>query len=262
MSAARRYLATASMGATAAMGEHPLVFADHAIALVRVVIIVAIWRAVLRASGTTAAGSAEAVLTYVILAQVLAEQLDPRTRIFDAIWDGSVATRLLRPVSMFGDYIAEMAGGWILRWATFSVPVLALSPLFGVSLAPASAERAALFVLSAALSVTVGVALDFIFALLVVRFSENSWSLQIAREGTSPLLSGALIPLPLLPWGLGEVLGVLPLASMVAAPLRIYTGDGTVATLLGLQCFWAVALWWIARAAWRRGATRMVSLGG
>jgi len=226
----RAYLATVRMAATSGIGEHPLVFLDHAISLLRVVLIVAIWRAVLGAAGATEAGS--------------------------------VATRLLRPVSMFGDYIAEMAGGWALRWVTFSIPVLGLTPLLRVSVAPASGLRAAAFVLSVMLSITVGVAVDFLFGLLVVRFSENAYALRLARDGMTPLLSGAVIPLPLLPWGLGGVLAWLPLASMVAAPLRIYTGDGDVIALLSRQAGWAVFLWVVTRPAWRRTAVRMVSFGG
>jgi ABC-2 type transport system permease protein len=145
---------------------------------------------------------------------------------------------------------------------TFSIPVLGLTPLLRVSVAPASGLRAAAFVLSVMLSITVGVAVDFLFGLLVVRFSENAYALRLARDGMTPLLSGAVIPLPLLPWGLGGVLAWLPLASMVAAPLRIYTGDGDVIALLSRQAGWAVFLWVVTRPAWRRTAVRMVSFGG
>ena len=258
----RPYVATAAMGATGGVGEHPLVFLDHAIALLRVVLVVAIWRAILRSAAAPATPPAGAVLTYVVLARVLGDQLSAQTEVLTAVWEGSVATRLLRPVSMFGDYIAEMVGGWMLRWATFSIPVLLLAPILGVSIRPSSAARLALFAASLLLSVAVATALDFLFALLVIRAPENMWSLRMARESLTPLVSGGVIPLTLLPWSLGRVLAWFPFASTVAAPLRIYTGDGDVLRLLALQAAWAVVLWITTRIAWQRSAPRMASFGG
>lgn len=259
---ARPYLSTATMAATAGIGEHPLVLLDHAIALLRVVLLVAIWRAILQSDAAPAQPTMGAVLTYILLAQVLAQQLDVRTEVLTAVWEGSVASRLLRPVSTFVDYLAEMAGGWALRLATFSIPVVVLAPALGVSLAPASPASGTLFLISLALSVAVGSAIDFLFALVVIRVPDNVWSLRMGREAVVPLLSGAMIPLSLMPWSIGTVLTWLPFASMVSAPLRIYTGQGPVLGLLVLQGAWAALLWPLTRTAWRRASPRMVSFGG
>lgn len=259
---ARPYVSTATMAATAGIGEHPLVLLDHAIALLRVFLLVAIWRSVLQSDAAPAEPAMGAVLTYIVLAQVLSQQLDVRTEVLTAVWEGAVASRLLRPVSTFLDYLAEMAGGWGLRAATFSIPVVALTPVLGVSLAPADPARGALFVVSLALSVAVGSAVDFLFALLVIRVPDNMWSLRMGREALVPLVSGAVIPLSLMPWSIGKVLMWLPFASMVSAPLRIYTGDGPVLGLLVLQAMWAAALWPLTRFAWGQAAPRVVSFGG
>ena len=255
----RPYLATASMGATANIGEHPVVLLDHAIALLRLVLVVLIWKAILRGDDTVDSG---AVLTYLLLARVLLDQLDVRTPVLGAIWDGTIATRLVRPVSVFGDHLAEMLGGWWVRWVAFSIPALLLAPVLGVDLGPASAARAVAFVGSLGLSIAVGAAVDFLFALLVVRWPETYWSLWLARQSLSPFLAGAVVPLALLPWSIGAVLGWLPFASMVSAPLRIYTGDGDVVTLLAGQAAWAALLWLLLRRVWKRAAARMVSFGG
>lgn len=258
----RPYISTASMGATAGVGEHPVVFLDHAIALLRVVLVVAIWRAILRSDAAPTEPAAGEVLTYVVLARVLGDQLSARTEVLTAVWEGSVASRLLRPVSMFGDYIAEMVGGWALRWVTFSMPVLVIAPLLGVSILPVSVARALLFLVSLALSVAVGTAIDFLFALLAVRAPENIWSLRMARDALSPLVSGAVIPLALFPSAIGDVLAWLPFASTVSAPLQIYTGGDGVTRLLAVQAVWTVVLWVATRLAWQRSAPRMASFGG
>ncbi|HUP85408.1 MAG TPA: ABC-2 family transporter protein [Acidimicrobiales bacterium] len=258
----RPYLATASMGATAGVGEHPVVLLDHAIALLRVALVVIIWKAILRSDAAPERPAPAAVLTYVLLARVLLDQLDVRTGVLGAIWEGTIATRLLRPVSFFGDQLAAMAGGWWLRWATFSLPAIVVASFLGVDLAPSTAGRGLAFLASLGLSIAVGAAVDFLFALLVIRWPESYWSLWFARDSLSPLVAGAVVPLVLLPWSIGTVLGWLPFAAMVSAPLRIYTGDGEVGALLASQAAWALVLWTVTRRLWRRAAVRMVSFGG
>jgi ABC-type uncharacterized transport system permease subunit len=75
------------------------------------------------------------------------------------------------------------------------------------------------------------------------------------------VLSGALLPLAILPWGLGKVFDWLPFASMASAPLRIYTGTGSWPVLL-LQAGWAVVLWLVAAWLWRACRERLVGYGG
>ena len=258
----RRHLATVLMGGSAGLGDNPLALFDHAIGLARVVLVLSVWRAVIDSGDAPAGFTRERVLSYVLLASVLSQQLDARTGISDAIWEGSVTTRLLRPVGVAADYIAEMVGEWGLRWLTFSLPVLALAPVLGLALTPATPARGGLFLFSLVLSVAVGVGVDFLFAVLIVSFHQSMWALRYARDGLTPLLAGAVIPLALMPWGLGDVLAWLPFASMASAPLRIYVGHGDPARLLALQAGWALVLAWLARGAWRRAAPRMVTAGG
>ena len=58
--------------------------------------------------------------------------------------------------------------------------------------------------------------------------------------------------LALMPWGIGDVLGYLPFASMASAPLRIYTGTGDPALLLGLQAFWLAVRYLVTAGLARR----------
>lgn len=262
MRSLRAYRATIGMAATAGVGEHPLVLLDHATAFLRVVLLLSVWRAIIGADEVAGGLTQSAALTYVLVSQLFAEQLDARSTLLNAIWEGSVATRLLRPVSVFGDYIAEMAGSWLLRVVVFAIPLLAVAPLLGVHAAPASAARGTAFAVSLTLSVSLGVAVDFLFGILILKFTQSTWAIRFARDSFTPLLSGALIPLTLLPWRIGDVLQWSPFGSMASAPLRIYVGNGPVARLLAVQAAWAVALWVFTRRQWRRAAPKMVSLGG
>ncbi len=98
--------------------------------------------------------------------------------------------------------------------------------------------------------------------MLAIRLNAGVWVVSYFRDAVGALLSGALLPLALMPWGLGRVFAWLPFASMASAPLRIYTGTGPAVALLLGQLFWAVVLWPLAAYAWSRSRERMVSMGG
>ena len=76
------------------------------------------------------------------------------------------------------------------------------------------------------------------------------------------MLSGAVMPLALLPWGLGDVLAWLPFAAIAWAPLAIYTGIGDPPRLMALQVGWAFVLWPLAGWLWRANREKVVGYGG
>jgi ABC-type uncharacterized transport system permease subunit len=193
---------------------------------------------------------------------VFADPLASRTRLDEALRSGDIATRLLQPMGVVGHFVAETAGGWLFGFALFSLPLLLAAPLLGVNPLPASAGAGVLFVVSLVLGVTVGVALDFIFTALMVVFGWNVHDVERLRAAVGALLSGAVLPLALLPWGMGEVLAWLPFASMASAPLSIYTGTGDALRLLALQAAWAGALWPLANWLWRANRQKVVIYGG
>ena len=100
----------------------------------------------------------------------------------------------------------------------FSLPLLCLAPLLGVNPLLASAGAALLFVCSLTLALLVAAALDFIFASIMVLLEHSVYAMMKIRSAVSALLSGAVIPLALLPWGIGDVLGYLPFAALAEAP--------------------------------------------
>jgi ABC-2 type transport system permease protein len=110
--------------------------------------------------------------------------------------------------------------------------------------------------------VAIGVACDFIFAALLTQFEGSAYMVGRVRMAISLVLSGALVPLALLPWNLGDTLQWLPFASLASAPLRIYTGTGDPRFLLALQATWSVVLWMLARRLWQRYREQLVSYGG
>ena len=127
---------------------------------------------------------------------------------------------------------------------------------------PVSAGAGLLFGVSLLLSISVGLALEFLFGALIVTLEQGVWVIMRIRGALTALLSGALLPLALLPWGIGSVFAWLPFASMASAPLQIYTGTGNALLLLAVQAGWSLLLWPAALWTWRIHRERLVAYGG
>lgn len=257
-----KYHKTAAMAAASYVGDSPLFLLDYLLRFLRVVVLLSLWRTILAGKDVVSGMSLGMVLTYTLIAEVLAEPLACRTRIVDALWDGSITTRLLHPVALFGEFAAEACGRWAFNLGAFSLPLLLCAPLLGVNPRPAGAGAAGTFVLSLALSISVGLATDYVLAAVMVILQLHRWAIEGVRRTLTVLLTGALLPLALWPWGLGCVFAWLPFASMAWAPLAIYTGMGDAWHLLAVQAGWSAVLWPLAHGLWRWHRERLVSYGG
>jgi ABC-2 type transport system permease protein len=242
--------------------ESPLLLVDYLLRILRVVLLLSLWRLVLGGRGEVSGLTLAAVLTYTLIAEVFAEQLDVTTRIEDTMWEGTLTGRFLQPLGLVGNFAAELAGNWAVTLLTFSLPLLLMARALGVDPRPASVAHGALFAVSLGLAIALGLAVDFIFCGIAGALGQNIWIVKYVRNGLSTLLSGALLPLQLLPWGLGEVFMWLPFASMAAAPLRIFTGTGEPWLLLSLQVFWCTAMWPLANWIWTANRERLAFHGG
>jgi ABC-type uncharacterized transport system permease subunit len=250
------------MAATASMSDSRYFLADYLLRFLRVCLLLSIWRMILAGRGPVSGMTMSAVLTYTLIAEAFGEQLAVRAGIEGAFWEGTMVTRFLRPMGMITQFVAEMAGRWAFTFCSFSLPLLLVAPLLGVDPRPASVSAAGLFLLSLGLAILIGLALEFFFAALMVRLDLSVWLLGSFRSAVGTLLSGALLPLALLPWGLGRALEWLPFAATASTPLRIFTGTGEPLPLLAAQAGWALALWPLAGWVWRGSRERIVSHGG
>ena len=253
---------TAIMAATSATGDSPLFLVEYLLRLLRVIVLLALWRLILGHQSSVSGYTLGAVLTYTLISTAFAEQLNPHTEMDTAFWLGTLTVTMLQPVSLVAHFTADMCGRWLPGLILFTVPILLVTPLLGVNPAPAGAAALPLFALSLVLGVTIGLAIEFLFGAVTVALDQGFWVIARIRTALTTLLSGALLPLSLLPWRLGDVISWLPFASIASAPLQIYTGTGNAAGLLALQCVWILILWPVTLWLWRANRERMVSYGG
>lgn len=261
--ALKKHWKTMSVVATESLNDKGLMLiGNYLLRLIRVIFLLSLWRTLLPETGDVSGMTRDGVLTYTLIAEVFAGQISVRTGLDNALWRGDIANRFLRPVGIYGQFIAEMLGKSLPNLLFFSLPLFCLAPLLGVNPLPADPTSGALFICSLILGMLIGVAFDFIFASLLVFLEQSVYALMQIRDAVTVLLSGAMIPLALLPYDLGNLLMWLPFAALASAPLRIYTHTGDPAFLLGLQITWALILWPIAHHLWHFNRERLVSHGG
>src|SRR5215210_6875059 len=149
-----KYWKTAAMAASSYIGDSPLFLIDYLLRLLRVIVLLSIWRTILAGKDAVSGMTLDAVLTYTLIAEVFAAQFSPRTTLDEVFWNGTIAGRLLQPFGIFNQFSADMFGRWLFEFGVFSVPLLLLAPLVGVSAVPASMAAAGLFVLSLVLAIS------------------------------------------------------------------------------------------------------------
>jgi ABC-2 type transport system permease protein len=193
----RAYGRLVKLEATSPMSGGVLYFlSGYFIRFIRTLLLLSIWRIVIPQSDGATTNQLDEVLRYTLLAAIFWQQVDVQTTASTTFWEGTASSRFIRPLSVFGQYIAETIGKWIPGLIFFSIPVLLLSPILGIDMRPMSSTILSLFIGSLCLGILSGFAMDFILTGLIMAYlgNANYIATQI-RLALTMLLSGALIPL-------------------------------------------------------------------
>lgn len=180
-----------------------------------------------------------------------------------SIQDGSIAISLIRPVSFQGIHFAQSLGALFVNTIICSLPFMLWFTWDGWLMAPQPLYLAA-YVVSVFLSFVILFYFSFCFAMLAF-YTTYFFGINMAKEVIMKLCSGALIPLVFFPEAIESFLRFLPFSSMNYTPVMIYLGKLEGAALLravGLQLFWAIALFLISCVFWKKAIRRLTVLGG
>ena len=216
-----------------------------------------LWRVVM-SSGVDVGMTLTQMLTYAYVSAILADMLVVQTAASGWLSEGVLMKFYGRPMPVFGQLAAQTVGGWMPEILMFSLPMILLAPLFGVNLIPSSP----FFFLSLALCISLGFAVELLFACLSIKLRNMNWLIGRMRMAIVAVLSGTVIPIRLLPFGLAEVMKYQPFASLGGAPLTIFVGAANIPETLILQVAWNIIIWPVAILVWKKSQEGMVSYGG
>lgn len=177
---------------------------------------------------------------------------------------GLIALRLLKPVHPLAHYAAENIAALPFR-ALFALPIAAAS-LWAMGRGAVTSDPALLALFLA--SVAGAFLINFLtMAIIGVAgfYIDNSMALFQVWFGAFMILSGYLIPLPLLPGWLSAAADWLPFRFMLGFPVEVLLGrHGRLPALglLGYQWATCAVLVLLLGAAWRVGLRRFNAFGG
>ena len=232
-------------------------FPDIIVKLMYLLPLMFLWR-VLAESGTDTGMSLQQLLTYTYINALLSQMLVVRTLASSWNYDGQLINMYARPFPVFGQLIAQTAGGWLPMLLIFSLPMLIIAPLFGITIIPASFW----FFPSLLMCISLGFAIDFIFACVTIRLRGMAWLGYSIRMAIISLFSGTVIPFRILPFGLTRVFELQPFGSLGGAPLSLFVGITEPVQIITVQIVWNIILWPIAIWWFAKSKERQVSYGG
>lgn len=232
-------------------------FINYLLRVVYLVPLLLLWRT-LMAGGVGMDMFLTQMLTYTYLGAIFSEILVVRSPASSWLYEGLLISLYQRPLGILQHLVAQTVGRWVPTLLLFSLPMVLMAPLFGVSLGMQSVWALP----SLALCISLGFAVDFMFACLTIRLHNASWLVYTIRSAATVFFAGQVIPFAMLPWDLGNWLQYLPLGSLAGAPLAIYTGITEAGPIIVAQIIWNVLLWPVAILIWRKSQEGMVSYGG
>lgn len=240
------------------------VFTNVASLIVRLYLMKSVWTALYAQNAAPAGVTLHAVLTYtaVALLMSLVLETDGTRQIRDKIREGTIATDLMKPISLPLFFFSDGIGMTLLH-ALLIVPALIVSLLI-VHIDVPSPAVLAVFALSVLLGYLVNFLLNFLMN-CVAFWTLETFAVQLMVRWMSDLIGGQVVPLIFFPGALQAVVLALPFAAIYSTPLLIYLGttppSGYAGALAG-QAGWCAAFALLSVVVWRAAQRRVVSQGG
>jgi ABC-2 type transport system permease protein len=260
----RPWAVLAGAGVRQALAYRFSLVTDVVMLAARLVLFVAVWRAVYSGSADVVNGIDEnTAVGYAVLAQVVGGVLvGSFSPIRGRIREGLIAIDLLRPHGFIGQMLSLQLGVLGVG-ALVSLVGIPVGVLLGADLSPTSVNAAGAALVSVVLAVVIGLLLALLLGLT------SFWTLEVGGIQmiyglVSSFLAGVLVPLWLMPDWLRTTAGWLPFQASTFTPIAIWQGQaiGGVLRAIGVQALWIIVLSLVAALVWRRARRRVVVQGG
>jgi len=237
--------------------------------LVPLVAFIAMWRAIYAGkTGDVSGYSLTAMISYYLLVTIV----EAMTSVTEDDWqiaadikDGHLSQFLTRPIDYLHYRFCLFCSGRSVYTVAAAAPVALFVFMQREHLvAPPSGTAFGCFLLSLALSAVLQFLLSYLVAMLAF------WVLEISTFAFillafERLASGQMFPLDILPQWLSQAVMWTPFPYAVYFPVSVYMGKTTGIALaqgLGIQLFWVVATYALARLVWSRGLKSYTVVGG
>lgn len=190
--------------------------------------------------------TADSMMTYTVMSSALSVLFTTgvERRIQQSVERGSIATDLIRPVNMFGVFLAEDVGNVTALLVQNLLPILLLGSLLIKVPAIVSLSAIPVFAASLFLSMTINWLIAAIFGMWAFTAISMDALFQVKKH-LIRLLSGSIIPIWFFPKQLANMLKLLPFVYIYQLPLDIYIGSAAneeICRRMLIQLVWVLIL--------------------
>lgn len=210
--------------------------------------------------------NADDMMTYTIISSALSVMFTTgvERRIQQSVEKGSIATDMMRPVNVFGVYLAEDLGSLTALIIQNLMPIVILGSLFIKVPVISSLSAIPVFIVSVILSMSINWLLAAIFGMWAYTAVSMDALYQVKKH-LIRLLSGSIIPIWFFPKWLAGILNVLPFVYIYQLPLDIYIGSATPVEIYNrmmIQLIWAAGLTALFYLLSKKALRRVMVQGG
>jgi ABC-2 type transport system permease protein len=239
--------------------------------LIPLIAMLYVWRTIYSGKGagtTVGTYSLAEMVSYYLLMTVV----DALTAVNEDDWqiaadikDGNISQFLLKPIDYLWYRLCLFLSGRLTYLAVAVIPLtIFILYLHRYFVLPASWAALAGFLVSVVLTALLQFFMSYTMAMLAFWVLEVSTFIFILFAFEF-IASGHLFPLDILPRGVEQALYFTPFPYQLYFPVSIYMGKAAGADILrGLlaQALWVIAIYALARFAWRRGIKHYSAVGG
>lgn len=224
------------------------------------------WKAAYGGAEAAHGVTGNSMITYTVISALMGSMyyMGVEDRIADAVKSGSIATDMIKPVNLFGMYLAEDMGNLVICFFRSTLPIFIVAlVIFGLPV-PASAQHFLLFLPSFALGYGINWTFSALFAMISFTAIDLGPAFSVKYHFVN-MLSGALVPIWFFPEWLKMAVNCLPFVYMFQTPLGIYIGKYSVSEsllALGVQAVWFTVLTAMVVFAQKRIEKRVLIQGG
>ncbi len=188
----------------------------------------------------------------------------------DLIWEfgtnlreGTIIHHLLRPINFQGMNYAQSLGTLFTRMLLQLPMVIVAVLLFGLRF-PTDLGTWLAFLVSALLGYTVMFFFNWFLACLTF-YTTEIWGLGVLIEGMNFFLSGALVPLVMMPEWVRNIVLSIPFAQALAVPVGLLTGITPLSDaprVWFIQLMWIGGMWLLSTLFFRVAVRKITVQGG
>lgn len=183
------------------------------------------------------------------------------------IMNGDYAYELIRPINLYDNWFqivfSKPLGHMLVRGLPVTIIALLMPCGLGLMLPP-SIECLLLFIVSTLIS-SLLVASISMLSYIITLYTLSSSGVFAFMVAIGSLLSGGVVPIPMMPKIVQDVLNFFPFRYVSDLPYRIYIGDiyGIEALIqIGVQIAWTIALIVVGKLIMKSKIKKLVVQGG